>query len=224
MTGVAPLTRVAEAPADLLPTVARLGFLVRAGHRRDLAVRHVRHSDRLARRRAPAAHRGRPAGHQPRVVRRPDLQRGLLHLPRPDAPVPGQVGAVEGAAGALGARSAAGTSRCTATRRPGPATPTGTRSRRSSRGEVVVFYPEATYTADPDGWPMRAKNGIGRIALVTGVPVIPVANWGTQDVLPPGLGPAPPVAAPAGDHRGRAAGGPVPRGWAARAPAPRWTR
>ena len=54
------------------------------------------------------------------------------------------------------------------------------------RGEVVAFYPEATYTADPDGWPMRAKNGIGRIALVTGVPVIPVANWGTQDVLPPG--------------------------------------
>ena len=56
------------------------------------------------------------------------------------------------------------------------------------RGEVVAFYPEATYTADPDGWPMRAKNGIGRIALVTGVPVIPVANWGTQDVLPPHSG------------------------------------
>jgi 1-acyl-sn-glycerol-3-phosphate acyltransferase len=56
------------------------------------------------------------------------------------------------------------------------------------RGEVVAFYPEATYTADPDGWPMRAKNGIGRIALVTGVPVIPVANWGTQDLLPPHQG------------------------------------
>lgn len=54
------------------------------------------------------------------------------------------------------------------------------------RGEVVAFYPEATFTADPDGWPMRAKNGIGRIALVTGVPVIPMANWGTQHVLPPG--------------------------------------
>lgn len=54
-----------------------------------------------------------------------------------------------------------------------------------NRGEVVVFYPEGTYTADPEGWPMKAKNGIGRIALVTGVPVIPVANWGTQDVLPP---------------------------------------
>jgi len=54
------------------------------------------------------------------------------------------------------------------------------------RGEIVAFYPEATYTRDPDGWPMKAKNGIGRIALVTGAPVIPVANWGTQDVLPPG--------------------------------------
>lgn len=53
------------------------------------------------------------------------------------------------------------------------------------RGEVVAFYPEGTYTADPQGWPMKAKNGIGRIAMVTGVPVIPVANWGSQDFLPP---------------------------------------
>jgi 1-acyl-sn-glycerol-3-phosphate acyltransferase len=56
------------------------------------------------------------------------------------------------------------------------------------RGEIVAFYPEGTYTADPDGWPMKAKNGIGRIALLTGAPVIPVANWGTQDVLPPDSG------------------------------------
>ena len=59
------------------------------------------------------------------------------------------------------------------------------------RGEVVVFYPEATYTADPDGWPMKAKNGIGRIAMMTGVPVIPIANWGTQDLLPPDDKPRP---------------------------------
>lgn len=56
------------------------------------------------------------------------------------------------------------------------------------RGEIVAFYPEGTYTRDPDGWPMKAKNGIARIALVTGAPVIPVANWGSQDVLPPGAG------------------------------------
>jgi 1-acyl-sn-glycerol-3-phosphate acyltransferase len=60
-----------------------------------------------------------------------------------------------------------------------------------NRGEVVVFYPESTYTADPAGWPMKGMNGIGRIALVTGAPVIPVANWGTQDVVPPGKGPRP---------------------------------
>jgi 1-acyl-sn-glycerol-3-phosphate acyltransferase len=59
------------------------------------------------------------------------------------------------------------------------------------RGEVVVFYPEGTFTADPDGWPMKAKNGIGRIALATGVPVIPVANWGTQELLPPDGRPRP---------------------------------
>lgn len=57
-----------------------------------------------------------------------------------------------------------------------------------NRGEVVVFYPEGTYTGDPDGWPMKGKNGIGRIALLTGAPVIPVANWGTQQLLPPGKG------------------------------------
>jgi 1-acyl-sn-glycerol-3-phosphate acyltransferase len=60
-----------------------------------------------------------------------------------------------------------------------------------NRGEAVVFYPESTYTADPAGWPMKGKNGIGRIALVTGAPVIPVANWGTQDAVPPGKGPRP---------------------------------
>ena len=53
------------------------------------------------------------------------------------------------------------------------------------RGEVVVFYPEATYTTDPAGWPMKAKSGIARIALQSGVPVIPLANWGTQETLPP---------------------------------------
>ncbi|WP_344411826.1 lysophospholipid acyltransferase family protein [Pseudonocardia ailaonensis] len=52
------------------------------------------------------------------------------------------------------------------------------------RGEVVVFYPEGTYTSDPRFWPMKAKNGIARIALQSGVPVIPMANWGTQEVLP----------------------------------------
>lgn len=53
------------------------------------------------------------------------------------------------------------------------------------RGETVVIYPEGTFTSDPAGWPMKAKAGIGQLALLTDVPVIPIANWGTQDVLPP---------------------------------------
>jgi 1-acyl-sn-glycerol-3-phosphate acyltransferase len=51
-------------------------------------------------------------------------------------------------------------------------------------GEVVAVYPEGTYTADPAGWPMRPKNGVARIALRSGAPVYPIANWGSQDVLP----------------------------------------
>jgi 1-acyl-sn-glycerol-3-phosphate acyltransferase len=51
-------------------------------------------------------------------------------------------------------------------------------------GECVVFYPEGTITRDPDGWPMRGKTGAARIALATGCPVIPIGQWGAQDILP----------------------------------------
>ena len=53
-------------------------------------------------------------------------------------------------------------------------------------GACVIFYPEATVTRDPDRWPMVAKTGAARLALSTGAPVIPVAHWGAQDVLPYG--------------------------------------
>ena len=52
-------------------------------------------------------------------------------------------------------------------------------------GEIVVIYPEGTLTRDPDLWPMAGKTGAARIALETGAPVIPVAQWGPQLVLPP---------------------------------------
>jgi 1-acyl-sn-glycerol-3-phosphate acyltransferase len=55
----------------------------------------------------------------------------------------------------------------------------------TSRGECVVIYPEATITQDPDLWPMTGKTGAARVALRTGAPVIPVAQWGPQDVLAP---------------------------------------
>jgi 1-acyl-sn-glycerol-3-phosphate acyltransferase len=32
---------------------------------------------------------------------------------------------------------------------------------------------------------MRGKTGAARMALATGVPVIPVAHWGEQEILPP---------------------------------------
>jgi len=53
-------------------------------------------------------------------------------------------------------------------------------------GAAVIVYPEGTATRDPDLWPMAGKTGAARLALATGAPVIPVARWGTQDVLPYG--------------------------------------
>ncbi len=53
-------------------------------------------------------------------------------------------------------------------------------------GAAVIIYPEGTATRDPDLWPMVAKTGVARLALATGAPVIPVARWGTQNVLPYG--------------------------------------
>jgi 1-acyl-sn-glycerol-3-phosphate acyltransferase len=50
----------------------------------------------------------------------------------------------------------------------------------------VIFYPEATCTRDPDLWPMVAKNGVARLALESGVPVVPIAHWGAQRILPYG--------------------------------------
>lgn len=52
-------------------------------------------------------------------------------------------------------------------------------------GECVAIYPEATLTRDPDQWPMVGKTGAARVALETGAPVIPVAQWGPQELLAP---------------------------------------
>ena len=53
-------------------------------------------------------------------------------------------------------------------------------------GACVIFYPEATVTRDPNQWPMVAKTGVARLALATGAPVIPIAHWGAQKILPYG--------------------------------------
>lgn len=52
-------------------------------------------------------------------------------------------------------------------------------------GECVVVYPEGTITRDPGLWPMTGKSGAARIALATGCPVIPVGQWGAQQLLAP---------------------------------------
>jgi 1-acyl-sn-glycerol-3-phosphate acyltransferase len=53
---------------------------------------------------------------------------------------------------------------------------------RNGRG--VIVYPEGSLTRDPDLWPMRGKTGAVRLALGGGIPVIPMAQWGAQQVMP----------------------------------------
>jgi 1-acyl-sn-glycerol-3-phosphate acyltransferase len=52
-----------------------------------------------------------------------------------------------------------------------------------ARGECLVIYPEGTITKDPQMWPMQARTGVARLALMTGAPVIPLAQWGAQEIL-----------------------------------------
>jgi 1-acyl-sn-glycerol-3-phosphate acyltransferase len=51
------------------------------------------------------------------------------------------------------------------------------------RGECILIYPEGSATRDPELWPMKARTGAARLALLSGAPVIPVAQWGPQNVL-----------------------------------------
>ncbi|WP_314095679.1 lysophospholipid acyltransferase family protein [Microbacterium foliorum] len=47
----------------------------------------------------------------------------------------------------------------------------------------VIVYPEGTLTRDPDLWPMRGKSGAVRLALTDGIPLIPMAHWGAQEIM-----------------------------------------
>ena len=53
------------------------------------------------------------------------------------------------------------------------------------RGDSIAVFPEGTLTRDPDMWPMLARTGAARMALEHDVPVVPVAQWGAQDLLGP---------------------------------------
>jgi 1-acyl-sn-glycerol-3-phosphate acyltransferase len=50
-------------------------------------------------------------------------------------------------------------------------------------GSAVVIYPEGTISRDPALWPMKGKTGAARIALRTGCPVVPIGQWGAQELM-----------------------------------------
>jgi 1-acyl-sn-glycerol-3-phosphate acyltransferase len=54
-----------------------------------------------------------------------------------------------------------------------------------AQGKCVVIMPEGTLTREPSLWPMRGRTGVGRLALATRAPVIPVGQWGPQHLLAP---------------------------------------
>jgi 1-acyl-sn-glycerol-3-phosphate acyltransferase len=72
-------------------------------------------------------------------------------------------------------------------------------------GHCLLIYPEGSATRDPDCWPMKARTGVARLALETGAPVIPVAQWGPQKLwkykekLPHAMPPRKVVSMVAGD-------------------------
>ncbi len=51
-------------------------------------------------------------------------------------------------------------------------------------GRGVIVYPEGSLTRDPDMWPMRGKTGAVRLAAAGAIPVIPVATWGVESIMP----------------------------------------
>jgi len=54
-----------------------------------------------------------------------------------------------------------------------------------NRGEGVIIYPEGTTPKTGELWPQRGKTGIARLYLATGVPVVPIATWGAQQIFDP---------------------------------------
>jgi 1-acyl-sn-glycerol-3-phosphate acyltransferase len=53
-----------------------------------------------------------------------------------------------------------------------------------AQGDLLAIYPEGTRS--PDGRLYRGRTGIARLALESGVPVIPVAMINTDKIQPPG--------------------------------------
>lgn len=50
-------------------------------------------------------------------------------------------------------------------------------------GHTIGIFPEGTLTREPNQWPMRGRTGTVRLALETGVPIIPLGQWGTEKIV-----------------------------------------
>ncbi|HEY7224598.1 MAG TPA: lysophospholipid acyltransferase family protein [Micromonosporaceae bacterium] len=48
---------------------------------------------------------------------------------------------------------------------------------------TVFVYPEGRIGLDPGMWPERLRTGLARLALTTRAPVVPVAIWGSHEVV-----------------------------------------
>lgn len=64
---------------------------------------------------------------------------------------------------------------------------------RLEAGEVIAIYPEGTIPMNVDAMG-EFKTGAARLALATGVPIIPIGQWGIHQVLPAHKNPFLPLA------------------------------
>lgn len=55
--------------------------------------------------------------------------------------------------------------------------------RRLRAGDVIMVFPEGTLSRDPLLWPMTGKTGAARLAMATGAPILPMGQWGAQDII-----------------------------------------
>ncbi len=53
-------------------------------------------------------------------------------------------------------------------------------------GALAGIFPEGKVNPDPESGLQPGRKGVGRIALATGAPVVPVGIWGTHDRWPKG--------------------------------------
>jgi 1-acyl-sn-glycerol-3-phosphate acyltransferase len=52
------------------------------------------------------------------------------------------------------------------------------------QGRALVIYPEGTITYDSGLWPMAGKSGAARLAFSSGCPVVPIGQWGAEELMP----------------------------------------